>query len=81
MYGVSVDPVAENAAFRDKFDFPFQLLSDESRAMSLAFGAVKDPADQYAQRYTFVIGTDGKVEQAIDTKEPANQAEALLAGL
>lgn len=81
MFGVSVDPVADNKAFRDKFDFPFQLLSDEDRSMSLAFGAVKDAADQYASRYTFVLGADGQVEQAIDTKEPANQAEALLAGL
>ena len=81
MYGVSVDPVADNAAFRGKFGFPFQLLSDESRAMSLAFGAVKDVTDQYAERYTFVIGSEGTIEQAIDTKEPANQAEALLAGL
>lgn len=49
--------------------------------MSLAFGAVKETGDQYASRFTFVIGSDGQVEQAIDTKEPANQAEALLAGL
>lgn len=76
-----MDSIADNRAFRDKFGYPFQLLSDESREMSLAFGAVKGASDQYAQRYTFVIGTDGKVEQAIDTKEPASQAGALLAGL
>jgi len=81
VFGVSVDPVADNKAFREKFDFPFQLLSDEDRSMSLAFGAVKEVGDQYASRFTFVIGSDGQVEQAIDTKEPANQAEALLAGL
>lgn len=81
VYGVSVDPVADNKAFRDKFDFPFQLLSDEDRSMSLAFGAVADVSDQYAQRYTFVVGDGGIVEYSVDTKEPASQAEALLAGL
>ena len=28
--------------------------------------------------YTFVVGPDGKIEQAIDTKDPAGQADALL---
>jgi peroxiredoxin len=36
--------------------------------------------DQYAARYTFVIGPDGIVEQAIDTRDPGGQAAALLAG-
>lgn len=81
VFGVSVDPVADNKAFRDKFDYPFQLLSDEDRSMSLAFGAVADVGDQYAQRFTFVIGESGNVEHAEATKEPASQAEALLAGL
>ena len=80
MFGVSVDPVADNKAFRDKFDYPFPLLSDEDRSMSLAFGAVADASDQYAGRCTFVIGADGILEQSIDTKEPASQAETLLAG-
>jgi len=37
--------------------------------------------DQYAARYTFVIGPDGIVEQAIDTKDAAGQAAELLAGM
>lgn len=69
-----------NRAFRDKFDFPFPLLSDVDRNMSLAFGAVGRLKDAYAQRYTFVIGVDGLVEQSIQTKQPASQAETLLAG-
>jgi peroxiredoxin len=44
----------------------------------LAFGAVQSAKDQYAQRYTFVIGADGKVEQAIATKDPGGQAADLL---
>lgn len=73
-----MDAVTENAAFRNKFDFPFQLLSDESRSVCLAFGAVKDVRDQYAQRYTFVIGPDGIIEHAMAADDPGGQAALLL---
>ena len=46
--------------------------------MAIAFGAADDAKAGYAKRYTFVIGPDGKVEQAIDTKDPAGQADAIL---
>lgn len=78
VFGVSVDPVEANKAFKRKAGLPFELLSDQDRSMSLAFGAAKDKRDQYAQRYTFVIGIDGKIEQAITTKDPAGQAGELL---
>jgi peroxiredoxin len=44
----------------------------------MAYGAADDPGARNARRYTFVISPDGKIEQAIDTKDPAGQAEALL---
>lgn len=44
----------------------------------MAYGAIASKADAYPARYTFVIGPDGKIEQAIDTKDPAGQAAALL---
>lgn len=78
MFGVSFDSVADNKAFADKYDFPFALLSDPDREMGLAFRAAERKDDGYARRYTYVIGTDGKIEHAIDTKDPGGQAEALL---
>lgn len=79
--GVSLDSVEENRAFADKFNFPFPLLCDTNGEMSRAYGATTTAEDQYASRYTFVIGADGKIEQAIDTKDPAGQADDLLARL
>jgi len=76
--GVSVDPPAANRAFVEKFGFPFRLLSDEKRAVAMAYGACETAQDQYARRITYVIGADGKIEQAIETKDPAGQAAALL---
>lgn len=72
--------MAENRAFRDKFDFPFPILSDLDRSMSLAFGAVDRIDDEFAKRFTFVVGANGILEQSIETKQPASQAETLLAG-
>ena len=80
MLGISLDSVEDNRAFAEKFGYSFPLLCDESRDVALAYGAVTSKDDQYAARYTFVIGPDGIVEQAIDTKDPGGQAAALLAG-
>lgn len=79
--GISLDSVEDNRAFAEKFDYPFPLLCDVEREVAQAFGAVSSREDQYAARYTFVIGPDGKVEQAIDTKSPADQAEEILGGM
>ncbi len=78
MLGISVDSVEENRAFAEKFDYPFRLLSDPTREVSLAYGAVASADDQYAARYTYVLGADGTIEQAIDTADPGGQAAALL---
>ena len=79
--GVSFDSVDDNSAFAEKFDFPYRLLCDTDRSIALAYGACESVKDQYPHRYTFVIGTDGMLEQAIDTKDPKGQADAILASL
>ena len=79
--GVSFDSVDENRAFAEKFSFPYPLLCDTTRAMGVAYGAADNAAANYPARITYVIGTDGKIEQAIDTKDPAAQAAEILAGL
>ena len=78
VFGVSFDPAQDNRAFAEKFDFPFLLLCDTERKLGLAFGACDSKDDGYARRLTFLIGPDGRVEQAIDTKDPAGQADALV---
>jgi peroxiredoxin Q/BCP len=76
--GISFDSAAENRAFAEKFGYSFPLLCDVERKVGLAYGACKSAKDRYAARLTYVIGADGKVEQAIDTKDPGGQAKALL---
>lgn len=76
--GISFDTEKENRAFSEKFSFPFRLLCDTDRAVGLAYGACESADAGYASRFTYVIGPDGRIEQAIDTQDPAGQAEAIL---
>jgi peroxiredoxin Q/BCP len=76
--GISFDSVTDNRAFAEKFSYPFPLLSDPDRRVGLAYRACESPKDGYAKRFTYVIGADGRIEQAIDTKDPGGQAAALL---
>ncbi len=78
MLGISFDTPAENKAFAEKFGYDFPLLCDVDRKIGLAYHAAESPKDKYAKRFTYVIGPDGKIEQAIDTKDPGGQAAELL---
>ena len=79
--GISFDTPAANKAFAEKFRYTFRLLSDTERQVALAYGAAEKKEDGYARRYTFVIGADGRIDDAIDTKDPAGQAATLLGTL
>jgi len=62
--GVSFDTVEENAAFAEKFQFPYRLLCDTSRSMGMAYGACQSPKDASAKRISYVIAPDGVVTHA-----------------
>lgn len=57
------------------------MLCDTERAMGLAFKACESAEDQYPRRITYVVGADGNIEQAIETKSPGEQADQLLSYL
>jgi peroxiredoxin Q/BCP len=67
--GVSPDSPAKLAKFRDRDGLTFPLLSDENREVLQAYGAYGEKT-MYGRttvgviRSTFVIGPDGKIEQA-----------------
>jgi len=80
--GVSFDAPEANKAFRDKFDFPYDLLSDTSKTASVAYGAAADTtADTTAQkaaRISVLIGPDGRVAAAYGTVKPADHPGQVL---
>jgi thioredoxin-dependent peroxiredoxin len=77
--GVSVDPVEAERSFRDHCELPFDLVADEGRAISRAFGVLG--ALRMARRTTFVVGPDGAVVAVIRSWRPKLHAEQALASL
>jgi peroxiredoxin Q/BCP len=84
--GVSDDPVADLADFKEKYDLPFDLLSDEDGEVSAAY-------DSYGEknvfgnevvgvfRNTYVVGPDGTVAAAFEGVDPEGHADEVLAAI
>lgn len=84
--GISDDPVDDLAAFAEKYDLPFTLLSDEA-------GTVAEAYDSYGEknmfgntfdgvfRNTYLVAPDGTIEGAYEDVSPDGHAEAILADL
>ena len=66
--GVSIDPQKSHQKFRDKYELPFILLSDEDKRVVEKYGVWKEKS-MYGRKYmgiertTFIIGADGKVKK------------------
>ena len=80
MLGISFDEPEANKKFRDKFEFPYDLLCDTTKATSIAFG-VSDADSRNASRMSVLIGPDGKVAKAYATVKPAEHPDQVLADL
>jgi len=78
--GVSYDSPADNGAFRAKFSFPYDLLSDTGGTMSVAYG-VSEPGAARSPRKSVLVGPDGTVAVAYDAVTPADHPAAVLADL
>lgn len=79
--GVSCDTPAENKAFKEKFDFPYDLLCDEDRAVSMAYGAADSADTEYPARISYLVGPDGKVAKAYAKVTPADHPDEVLADI
>ncbi len=77
--GVSFDTVEENKRFAEKFNFPYPLLSDPTRAMGVQYGAADSTGAGNAKRVAYVIGPDGKVRNVFPKANTATFAADVLA--
>ena len=77
--GASFDDEAANTAFANKFNFPFPLLCDTSRAVGLAYGACSDPSAGYAKRISYLIDEQGNVAKVYPNVKPADHPGEVLA--
>ena len=84
--GVSPDSVKSHQKFKNKFDLPFPLISDEAKDVAQAFGVWREKK-MYGKtrmgivRSTFIIGPDGLIAKAYDSVKVAGHVEDVIASL
>ena len=76
--GASFDSPEENKAFKDKFDFPYDLLCDTDRAMGLAYGAAGDAGASHPARISYLIDPEGKIAKVYGKVVPAEHPDEVL---
>ncbi len=83
IFGVSRDSLKSHEKFKDKYDFPFELISDEDETLCQIFDVIKEK-NMYGKkmmgivRSTFVIDENGKlVKEWRKVKVPGHVEEVL----
>ena len=78
IFGLSGDPSEDNKYFKEKFSFPFDILSDynleETKKLNLC-----DSTDAYAPRVSLILDADSNVIKYFNTVDPKTHAEEVLA--
>lgn len=84
--GISDDRVSDLETFREKYDLPFELLSDESGEVARAYGSYGEK-NMFGNtfdgvfRNTFVVATDGTIEHVFEDVSSDGHAEEILSTL
>jgi peroxiredoxin len=77
---VSIDAPPSNNAFAKQLNLTFPLLSDMKREVSKAYGILNDQSS-FANRTTFVIDKQGKVQHIVEgggAIDPTSAVEACV---
>ena len=77
--GISFNDVEDNAAFAEKYKFPFPLLCDTDRSVGIAYGACADSKARYASRISILIDEDGNIARLYDKVNPRDHPAQVLA--
>ena len=81
--GASFDDVEANRAFREKFDFPFRLLSDWDEQVGVTY-EVRDAGTEkvkFAKRLAYLIDPDGVIRKSYEVADVNAFAGEVLADL
>jgi len=78
--GISFDASEANKAFREKYDFPFRLLSDYDEQVGVKY-ETRDPGTDkvsFAKRLSYLIDSDGIIRKSYEVADiPEHPAEVL----
>jgi peroxiredoxin Q/BCP len=75
-----VDPPGTNKSFAQSLGADYPLLSDPTKKVAAAYGVV-DADQPFASRWTFYIGTDGRILYIDKQVSPASHGKAIAAKL
>lgn len=84
--GISPDSVKRQAKFKDKEDLPFMLLADETHEVAERYGVWVEKS-RYGRTYwgvertSFLIDTEGNIEQIFRKVKPGEHSAQVLAAL
>jgi peroxiredoxin Q/BCP len=82
---ISVDSLADNTAFAKKENADFPILADPSKETATKYGVLADftrfNAGFVANRWTFYIGPDGKIQHIDKEVKPASAGADVVARL
>ena len=84
---ISVDTAEDNKAFAEKEHADFPMLSDPGKEVATAYGVMAQPSaaqpnpPQFARRWTFYIGPDGRILYIDKTPGTQNAGQNVTAKL
>lgn len=79
--GISFDAPEANNAFKQKYDFPFPLLSDYSEQVGVAYETRAPGTEKvsFAKRLSYLIDPEGTIAKSYEVADiPAHPAEVLV---
>ena len=76
--GASFDTPEENKAFKEKFDFPFDLLCDAGRNVGLAYGAADSASAGHPARISYLIDPQSRIARVYAGVTPADHPGEVL---
>lgn len=80
--GVSLDDVASQKEFADKYHLPFPLLSDAKQEVAEQYGVLRTMFGmEVADRQTFVVGPDGRIARHYERVNPETHTREVLEDL
>ena len=78
--GVSFGSYTDNKAFKEKAEYPYDLLTDNDKSASTTFGVVTSDTGN-PSRVSVLIAPDGSIAKTYDTVAPVEHADQVLADL
>jgi peroxiredoxin Q/BCP len=77
--GVSVDDSDSHAKFAQKYHLPFPLLADKDGKVADSYGALTNLGlIKIAKRYTFLIGTDGRIAKVYLSVDTSRHSQEII---